>query len=283
MSLKILKPGFFSSLQDFGRTEAMSFGVPISGVMDRNLVGLANSVLGNPENSAVIEFFQQGLEVEFNLPTLVTVSAIDADVFLNDSPIQTFVPIDVKPNDILKIKHLNSSVWAYLAVKNGFKSKSVFGSQSFYNPLTKANFSKGDVLDYEEFEDEFQKNPEVKHELDYNSQILEAFPGAEFHKLSKTLKYQLKNAEFSLSKNTNRMAYQIQERLDNELDEIITGPVLPGTIQFTPQGKLIVLMRDAQVTGGYPRILQLTENSINLLSQKSVKSKMKFQIIEKNS
>ncbi|MFN2260946.1 MAG: biotin-dependent carboxyltransferase family protein [Psychroflexus sp.] len=283
MSLKILKPGFFSSLQDFGRTKAMTSGVPISGVMDRNLASLANSVLGNSENSAVIEFFQQGLELEFNHPTVVAVSAIEAEVFLNGNSKNILEPIHIKPKDVLKIQRLNSGVWAYVSVKNAFKSESVFGSQSFYKPLTKANFSKNDILDYEDFEDEFQQNSSVENELDYNSQTLDVFPGAEFHKLSKTLKYQLKNAEFSLSKTNNRMAYQIQEKLENELDEIVTEPVLPGTIQFTPEGKLIVLMRDAQVTGGYPRILQLTENAINILSQKSAKHKIRFRLIENNS
>ena len=49
---------------------------------------------------------------------------------------------------------------------------------------------------------------------------------------------------------------------------------MPGTVQLTPQGKLIILMRDAQVTGGYPRIFQLTEQSINILSQKPLKSQI---------
>jgi allophanate hydrolase subunit 2 len=46
-------------------------------------------------------------------------------------------------------------------------------------------------------------------------------------------------------------------------------PVLPGTVQWTPSGQLIVLMREGQTTGGYPRILQLTEGSINVLAQKN--------------
>ena len=114
----------------------------------------------------------------------------------------------------------------------------------------------------------------------YDTPTLNVYLGPEFYKLSKTIQYQLFNAEFSLSSIQNRMAYQVQEKLSNELDEIITGPVLPGTIQFTPSGKMIVLMRDAQVTGGYPRILQLSENSINVLAQKRTKSRIKFKLIE---
>lgn len=68
------------------------------------------------------------------------------------------------------------------------------------------------------------------------------------------------------------MAYQLNETLENSLSPIITSAVLPGTVQWTPNGHLIILMRDAQTTGGYPRILQLSESAINLLSQKKLRT-----------
>jgi allophanate hydrolase subunit 2 len=52
------------------------------------------------------------------------------------------------------------------------------------------------------------------------------------------------------------------------LPEIISAPVQPGTVQITPSGNCIVLMRDAQTTGGYARIGQLPEESISQLAQK---------------
>ena len=52
--------------------------------------------------------------------------------------------------------------------------------------------------------------------------------------------------------------------------------VLPEAVQLTPSGKVIFLMRDCQITGGYPRILQLTEKGINQLSQKTTNNKFRF-------
>jgi len=54
--------------------------------------------------------------------------------------------------------------------------------------------------------------------------------------------------------------------------------VLPGTVQLTPSGKLIVLMRDCQTTGGYPRILQLSEQGINTLAQKFTNDTIEFEL-----
>ena len=97
---------------------------------------------------------------------------------------------------------------------------------------------------------------------------IEVLKGPEFELLTKKQQKQLLSNKFTISKDNNRMAYQLVEILANNIKPIITSLVLPGTVQLTPSGKLIVLMRDCQTTGGYPRVLQLKEYSIDVLSQK---------------
>ena len=77
------------------------------------------------------------------------------------------------------------------------------------------------------------------------------------------------------------MAYQLHEKFTHSLPPIWTCPVIPGTVQCTPDGSMIILMRDSQITGGYPRLLQLTERSIQLISQKTTNSKIQFKILPK--
>ncbi len=84
------------------------------------------------------------------------------------------------------------------------------------------------------------------------------------------------STEFAISTNNSRMGYQLNELLENDFSSMLTSAVLPGTVQLTPSGKLIVLMRDCQVTGGYPRVLQLTEKSINSLAQKTTGDSFRF-------
>ncbi|MBT8260172.1 MAG: biotin-dependent carboxyltransferase family protein, partial [Bacteroidia bacterium] len=47
----------------------------------------------------------------------------------------------------------------------------------------------------------------------------------------------------------------------------------------TPSGKLILLMRDCQTTGGYPRVFQLSEEGINTLAQKFTNDKIQFKLL----
>ena len=120
-------------------------------------------------------------------------------------------------------------------------------------------------------------NVSVKtHFPHFNEVFIEAFKGPEFEKLGHKQAEMLVNTEFTISKEHSRMAYQLDQIISNKMDPIITSLVLPGTVQLTPSGKLIVLMRDCQTTGGYPRILQLNENGINRLSQKNTGQKIRF-------
>ncbi|NEV94177.1 biotin-dependent carboxyltransferase family protein [Psychroflexus sp. YR1-1] len=280
MSLLIKHPGLFSTVQDQGRSEGMPQGIPVSGAMDLHLYRYANQVLNNTEDCACIEFYQQGLKLEFEAPTFICVAALDAVITLNAAQAVVNSVLQVSSGDVLTIKELTRGSWGYVAVKEGFLSQSLLGSRSFFKALTRHQIQKNDQLDFSVFEGTTGGDVLALDTDYYAKTILEVYKGPEFHKLSETLQYQLKTAKFSLSTSQNRMAYQLQERLENELDEIVTGPVLPGTIQYTPEGKMIVLMRDAQVTGGYPRILQLSERGINQLSQMRTKTKFTFGLTE---
>jgi sugar lactone lactonase YvrE len=90
----------------------------------------------------------------------------------------------------------------------------------------------------------------------------------------------IRSTTFHLSKFSNRMGIQLEELVSNQLEDLPTNPVFPGTVQLTPGGKLIVLMRDAGVTGGYPRILHLTEEGQSKLAQKRVGDPIRFQLLE---
>ena len=75
------------------------------------------------------------------------------------------------------------------------------------------------------------------------------------------------------------MAYNLKEKVKAGVSSIISSGVIPGTVQLTPSGQIIILHRDCQTTGGYPRILQLAEKSLNNLSQLRTGHKIKFQIV----
>ena len=166
----------------------------------------------------------------------------------------------------------------YLAISGGFSVNSILNSSSFYENLTpnitvekgdKFNFLKKNNLDFAGLMDT---------ESIFNSTI-EVTPGPEFN-LINNKDIQLLNEEYFIVSSNNRMGYFFENLLSPNNSSIITSPVIPGTIQLTPSGKMIALMKDGQVSGGYPRILQMNELSISILSQKKQGDRIKFKIVE---
>ncbi len=280
--VKVLNPGLYSSIQDFGRLGFQQYGVPYSGVMDRNSAALANQILGNQEVAAVIEMTMTGATLQFYNDTYICVTGADMSPKLNDTLIQLNKGIKIQTGDVLSFGKLKTGFRSYVSVLGGFKTEEVMKSQSMYSGITSEfKLNKNDELKYElNISFTGSKNASIKVNNDvFLSSVIEVFIGPEYYKLSKKQQDILLSSQFTIANNNNRMAYQLQESLENSLEPIITSAVLPGTVQLTPSGKLIVLMRDCQTTGGYPRVLQLKEMAINILAQKYTGQQIKFKLI----
>ena len=279
--IKVLKAGFYSTIQDLGRFGQRSFGVPVSGAMDSYSSAFANALLGNDKQDAVIEMTMTGAELQFTNPTKIAITGANMHPELNGKSIEMFKSIKIEPNDILTFGRLLEGFRTYIAVKGGFLTETVLGSRSMIKGVTKAiKIEKGDVIeiaDYVHLENSKNAKLNFKPKILSNT-VLEVMIGPEFYKLSQAQQDALFEQEFHVSKYNNRMAYQLKPLFQNNLEPILTAPVLPGTVQLTPSGQLIVLMRDCQTTGGYPRILQLTENAINMLSQKNTSNSLKIRL-----
>ena len=276
--IKIIKPGLYSTIQDKGRVGMQSYGIPYSGTMDSFSSDLANKILNNSGNSAVLEITMVGPVLEFVYETVICITGANLSPLLNNKIIKMNNPIFIKSNDILSFGVLKSGLRSYIAVLGGFKSEKVFGSRSMFKNLTKAvKLAKNDVLNFNK--DIIFKSSKIN--LNKTSNIdnkIVVFKGPEYDILNSSQKDFISSKKFRISNNYNRMAIQLTDLLSNTLEPIITSMVIPGTVQLTPAGNLIILMKDCQTTGGYPRILQVEENSINSLAQLKKDSELWFSL-----
>lgn len=279
--LKVINPGIYSSIQDQGRFGFAHLGVPVSGCMDEVSANFSNRILGNSLDHAVIEITFGLTKFQFLSPTIICLSGANCFPKLNGDVITLNTPIPIKENDILSFGAATIGVRTYLAVKNGFQTEKKLQSKSQYKNITE-NYclQKNDLLYFEPF---VKKLPKVNAKLKVNTfqflqQELFCTKGPEFDLLSKEQKELLFTTSFSISKDNNRMGCRLNEEIPNRLPSILTSSVLPGTVQLTPSGKLIVLLKDCQVTGGYPRILQLTKEAIAVLAQKSTNQYVNFTL-----
>ncbi|WP_420573776.1 biotin-dependent carboxyltransferase family protein [Kordia sp.] len=276
--LEILHNGLYTSIQDLGRFQYRNYGVPVSGVMDEYHAALANQLLGNDENAAVLEMTLQGAKLKFHKTTQIVICGADLSPMINNQSVRLNIPVNVSKGDVLSFGKPMYGVRTYLAVKNGFQTEKRLKSRSSYDGITtQSRVSTGDFIPYEVFSNNIESKANIAvHKEIFASNEIKVYEGPEFNFLSKEQKNRLFSTNFSIGLN-NRMAYQLNEIIENNFPSIITSAVLPGTIQLTPSGKLIVLMKDCQTTGGYPRILQLEEKSMIKLAQKYTRDWVYFK------
>lgn len=278
--LKVLKSGFFTTIQDTGRLGFLNKGVPVAGVMDSFSASKLNTLLANKEDAAVMEITMTGPTLEFTRQTYICIGGGHISVTLNNMPIQHFKVYKIEKGDMLSYGRLKTGFRSYLAVKEGFKTDKILKSRSFFYPITpQSHLANGAEVDYKLCPTYTPKISEWQVDSFLDQTALGVSRGPEFEFLSDKHLEQLFSKDFSIAKEYNRMAYQLEQRIQGHTISMLTSATLPGTVQLTPSGKLIVLMKDGQTTGGYPRILQLSDKAISIVAQKKYGDTISFKLI----
>lgn len=275
--IKVIHAGLQSSVQDLGRFGYAKYGVPTSGVMDETAFKIGNVILKNDVNAACIETAFGMLQLQFLQPTIICITGADFSPKINQKPIDMYKPVEVNPHDLFTFGKRNFGIYTNIHVKGGMLTDEVLGSKSFYHQITNQSILKKDDLIPFAIVD--TNVPQINVEKPDDQQQITSHKGPEYDLLSKHQQEKLKQV-FSISSNCNRMGFVLNEKIEHQLPSIISSAVLPGTVQLTPNGSLIVLHKDAQTVGGYPRVLQLTAEALSILSQKFTNDKIQLNIVD---
>ena len=265
--LEIVRPGLWDTIQDRGRFGYRGIGVPLSGSMDQEAFSHANRLLRNAPDAAALEVCQNGGVYLFKAPTCFVLCGPTLEAVLDDHSIVTHTLYWAKRGSVLSLRRVINGVYAYVAVKGGFVTDQKLNSRSMHPSLYGIQkLKKGDQLPYQAYEGPKIEVDRPTLPMDQQETVLEAIPGPEFHHLHPSTDFS--SLKFTLSDH-NRMGYRLlpSVHLKRSTESIRSAAVFPGIVQLTPSGECIVLHRDAQVSGGYPRILILKEQSLNRLAQ----------------
>lgn len=285
---RVIHPGFYSSIQDCGRLHYRNLGVPQSGAMDLEQALLLNKCLDNSKNAAVLEMILTGATLQFEAPTVIAISQNIDEVYINDTSINFNSIIQIKSGDHLKIGRSTVGNFMYMAIKDGWQLEKILGSRSMYKGITsidrlsqadhlsfKSNNSSTSIVNYLSKIKDLQKTRKNSNDR----MVIKVFKGPEFESIPDDVMSSIMKSDFSISKRWNRMAFTFETGFRLKLKQIKTSPVQPGTVQMTPNGDLICLMRDAQTSGGYPRVLQVSDDSLNRLSRITSNDVVRFVLL----
>ncbi len=275
----VKRAGLSDTIQDSGRTGFLKYAIPRSGFMDAQSAKRANTILGNDPNDAVLEMSIQGGIYRFDSPTFVCVSGAPMKFTLNGIDVESNCVIPVQPEDEIEFSQASEGVYTYLAVKGGFKSSIRMGSRSMHPSLFDVSrLKEGDVIEYTPTDGIPENKFDNTGDISLSSKIV-VYPGPEFTCL-KTPE-QLVDLSLKVASH-NRMGIRAlpSTYLHRKHSTIKSAVVFPGIVQLTPSGELIVLHRDCQVTGGYPRVLLTDEKGLNQIAQIRQGSTIQFELAE---
>jgi len=276
--IEILKPGLYTTIQDQGRQQCTHLGVPISGAMDSECASDANRLLRNEPSNSLIECTIIGPEIKFHKDTAIVITGAVIQPFVNGHPSFINKVIRIYEGDVLSFGKVVKGARFYIGIRGGFLSKTVLGSQSAcITSNILGVLKKGDLVPHAYY-DGFINQPTL-FIRNVGNTIIKLMKGPEFDLLNNVLLDlgSIFSTVFDVRPESNRMAYRVSHGLNiKHKKSILSSGTLPGTIQLTPHGDLIFLMRDAQTTGGYPRIFQMTDDGICDMSQ--LKSGDKFTV-----
>jgi biotin-dependent carboxylase-like uncharacterized protein len=276
--LKIKQPGFYTTLQDLGRYHYRQYGVPVSGAMDQGALRRANALLENEPGAAALEITMRGPEVEFGAPTFMVLSGARLEASLNGDRLEMDRVYQVPAGSRLLCGQVLRGLRSYLAVKGGVLTEVRLGSRSYFPPVTRyKSLARNMELPYAPCTGFSPRLLKLNVADSYGQKEVRVWPGPEFDLLNASQRTRLFETEYRLAKEHDRMACQLAPVMEGIQTSMITSATLPGTVQLTPAGKLLVLLRDGQTTGGYPRVLQLDPDSIDLMGQKKAGDAVRFQ------
>ena len=142
MSLEILTPGLATTVQDRGRFGYYRFGIPQGGAMDQYSAALANRLVGNTADDAVLECTYMGPSIKTDADTVVAVTGTPIDVKVNGEVVEQYSRITLSAGDELSFGVLKGGSKFFIAVAGGIDVPEALGSRSTY-PIGKIGGFEG--------------------------------------------------------------------------------------------------------------------------------------------
>lgn len=249
------------------------YGVPVGGPMDAEAAKLANWLVGNKEESPLLEITMQGPTIEFSGSCQIALTGASANATIDSVPIYENETLTIAKSEVLTIGKLTNGSRAYLAVRGDWRHQDQ--KTSFKNHVLK----KEDEITIKATARPIKQRTSTWNDTINGALVVRAVPGPEWNELLETAREAILATTFTLLPESNRMGYRLSPNLPDVITSIISSGVIPGVLQITPQGMPILLMQDGPTTGGYVRALTVLSEDLSKLGQLKPGDQFSFSIL----
>ena len=285
MKVKVEQRGMLSLLIDSGRSGRQHQGFCQSGPMDEEAFWWANYLVSNSPNTPCIESMGAS-SFAFDNNAYIAVTGRHVRIQINGIESSPFETLAVKAGDIISIHSEFMGSKIYLSIHGRWcvprplnSASTVMREQMGGLGNTGSALNNGDIFEVIPSTDKIKMKG-----LSYDNwpcydltKPLAFIPGYQYDKFESVAKAIFLTSEYRISSNINRMGYRLSGLpITTTIHAMRSEGIHIGAVQVPPDGQPIVMMRDRQTLGGYPKLGSVSAQDINRLAQAVPDEKVAF-------
>lgn len=283
MEMTVARAGLFTTVQDLGRPGNRAAGVPVSGAADVFAARVANLLVGNSEDAAVLECTLIGPELRFEEEVVIAVAGAEFE------GVEMWKPVAVRAGETLRLGRVRRGCRGYVAVRGGIDVAPILGSRSTclrgrFGGVKGRALRDGDVVRIggeaagrsSVDRSTWFIDPRVLPVYPANP-VVRVLPGAEADEFPRDWM----EREFEVTAQADRMGVRLRGKplVRESATELLSSGVAPGTVQVPPDGQPILLLADAQTIGGYPRLAHVVSVDLAQVAQLQAGDRIRFRAV----
>jgi biotin-dependent carboxylase-like uncharacterized protein len=284
-ALAVVRAGALTTVQDRGRPGHAHLGVPRSGALDAPAAALANRLVGNPVEAAVLETTLNGCALRPRSVVTVAVTGAPCPVTVGGRPAPWGAPVRVPAGALLDIGPARAGVRSYVAVAGGVAVDPVLGSRStdLLSGLGPPPLTDGTVLPLGRPDGMHTRVDVVPHPGPPSELALRVTPGPRDDWFTVSALRTLATGTYRVSSASNRIGLRtegpsLERAVSGELPS--EGMVL-GAVQVPPDGRPVVFLADHPTTGGYPVIAVVRGADLPAAAQAIPGTPVRFMVVRR--
>ena len=283
-TIRMERVGPLVTLQDAGRPGMLAHGVSASGPMDRGAFRRAGDWLGGA-GSTGIEFTQAGLAFRVEQgPLAIAGDGGEFSVNVNGTTKRWPLRAVLKTGDSVDITPGTSGNYGYLRFDREVDVPIVVGSRAT-NSIAGLGGLEGRPLaakDVLRFGAQVARAPSAHPSATPTAQDapLRVIWGLHADRFPQLVRESFVSGTLRVSAKLDRMGVRLEDPAGifatTRALSLVSDAIVPGDIQILGDGTPIILMRDHQPTGGYPRIATVIAADLDRLAQMRPRSALRF-------
>jgi len=284
MTIRVAKPGLFTTVQDLGRYGYAHLGISSGGAADPLSFRIANLLVGNRQNAPALEMTLLGATLEFEESAVVALAGADCECKTGSAEDLANTGFEVPAGAVLQCGNITGGVRCYLAVQGGLEVPLVMGSASTFIPGHFGGFNgrrlqSGDILQVRQH-GSLPVRSLRPGSLDSTRtpRPLRVTKGPQQDWFEVDAFARLFSAPYIVSEQSDRTGLRLKGAAVRPRDnsELLSDGIPLGAIQVPQDGQPIILFVDQQTTGGYPKIANVIAADVHRVGQLRPRDEVRF-------